>query len=348
MSRGSQGVWGVCLLMVLAACEDGRARLTVLSPLDAGVRDWVEATFEDAHPEMDLRWHAVPPDDLASALRSGDVSVVWGTPSWILAAAARDDLLEPPVAGPSWAASVPKGAGDPGNRWLPAFADPVVLAFNPDSIARSRAPRDWPGLLHPQWTGDLAWPDANASEYGAVIVASRVSMGLAETGDLNAGFDWLSRADAIVGDYVPDDDELARRLSGGFALVAPLPLSIAERARLEGRSLEYRVPEDETPTLVYGVAVLSGAEDPAAAAAFVDWVGLPEQVTGLAVRFALMPVDPTAAAAVPGSALASIVAGLRYAIPPADTLAEHLDEWVRRWRTTIQGRHPRVLQAALP
>jgi len=348
MSRGTKGLWGTCLLVALGACVDGRTRLVVLSPLDEMVRDWVEAAFEEANPGVDLRWEAVPPGEMESALRGSDAAVVWGPPAWILAAASRDGLLEPPVTGPSWAGSIPEGLVDPGRRWLPAFADPVVLAFNPDSIARSRAPRDWLGLLHPQWTGDLAWPDANASESGALIVGSRVTIGLAKTGDVNAGFDWLSRVDAIVGDYVPDDEELARRLHAGFALVGPLPLSVAERARAQGRSLEYRIPEDETPTLVRGVAVLRGAKDPTVAAAFVDWVGLDEQVMGLASRFAFMPADPAAAGAVPGSALASIAAGLRYAIPPADTLAEHLDEWVERWRTTVQGRHPRAIQTALP
>lgn len=347
MSRGVMAVRGACLVVALAGCSDSRTPLTVLSPLDEEVRDWVEAAFEEANPDVDLRWDAVSGREVASALRSGRAAVAWGPPSWVLAAAARDGLLEPPASGPSWAASVPEGLGDPERRWLPAFADPVVLAFNPDSISRGRAPRDWLGLLHPQWTGDLAWPDANASESGAVIVASRVTRGLAETGDLNAGFDWLSRADAIVGDYVPDDAELARRLYAGFALVAPLPLSVAEGARSQGRSLEYRIPEDETPTLLTGIAVLKGADDPATAAAFVEWVGLPEQTMELAARFVLMPVDPATATAVPGSALASIAAGLRYAIPPADTLAQHLDEWVQRWRTTVQGRHLRIIRAAL-
>jgi len=339
---GARGAACTAAALACLGCADARTSLRVVSPLDPEVLEWAEAAFEAEHPDLDILWSAATTGDARERLAGGDVDVWWGAPSWALARAASEGALRSPTPVPAWAAVLPAGMGDPEGLWLPTLADPLVLAFNPDSLSRGRAPRDWIDLLHPRWAGVIAWPDANATESGAAIVGTHVLVDGAQTGDTLAGLDWMGRVDRNVRDYLPDDRAVARRVMEGFASVAPLPLSVAERYRAAGRSLDYRIPESPTPAIVRGAAIGASTIHPDAAAMFLTWLGAPEQVRTMAERFALAPADPVRVTAPPGSALAILLAGLRYEIVPAGALAAGLEVWVDRWRTAVQGRAPRV------
>ncbi|HSM59341.1 MAG TPA: extracellular solute-binding protein [Longimicrobiales bacterium] len=335
------------LTLLVGACSGGERVLVGLSPLDGEVLAWAEGAFEEDHPGIDLRWRRVPGEEVAAELvaSDGEIGLVWGVPSWVLAGAAAGGLLSALEASPEWAAALPPELRDREDAWLATLTDPVVLAFNTDSLARSRAPRDWLGVLHPMWSGSVAWPDAGATESGALIVGTRVAADGARTGDPDAGFDWLARVDANVDAYLAADGDPARLIASGAMLVGVSLLSAVEAERRAGRPVDYRVPESPTPVLVRGAAVPAGTPDLAAATTFVDWVGRPEQARALMDRFALLPAAPgLAEEASPGSALAVAAAAVRFAAVDADTLAARLGAWVQRWRTEVQGRAPRVLR----
>lgn len=335
------------LTLLVGACSEGERVLVGLSPLDGEVLAWAEGAFEEDHPGIDLRWRRVPGEEVAAELAAseGEIGLVWGVPSWVLAGVAADGLLSPLGASPGWAAALPPELRDREDAWLATLTDPVVLAFNTDSLARSRAPRDWIDVLHPMWSGSVAWPDAGATESGALIVGTRVAVDGARTGDPDAGFDWLARVDANVDAYLAGDGDPARLIGSGAMLVGASLLSAVEAERRAARPVDYRVPESPTPVLARGAAVAAGAPDPAAAAAFVDWVGRPQQARELMDRFALLPAPPgLAEEASPGGALAAAAAAVRPALVPPDTLAARLRPWVERWRAEVQGRAPRVLR----
>jgi hypothetical protein len=59
--------------------------------------DWVEQRYEADHPDTDLRWIQIPPEETLRLLREGAAEewpdVWWGAPAWLLATAAGEDRL---------------------------------------------------------------------------------------------------------------------------------------------------------------------------------------------------------------------------------------------------------------
>jgi len=332
----------VALPLALVAC--GRAPdVTVYTPLEPAVVGWAREAFSTTHPDVALRMEPVAPGALLGRLRAEredpSARVVWGAPSWVLAAAAAEGLLatEPP----SWAASLPQRLRDPGGRWTASLVDPIVLAFDHEQLSRSRAPRDWIDLLHPRFAGEVLVPEPGADPGGTVLLGARAQASMRDHGDILDAIDWLRRLDGQTLRYEADEDAMVRSLGRGSARVALLRLSRAEAARRAGGSLAYMVPESGGPLLVEAVGVTAGGDDARDARAFVAWLGTAEATDGLSEKLHRVPAtlvaEPAKLTWLPDAAIA-----LGGEAPDADTLAAHLDAWLERWRRDARGRGPKV------
>lgn len=340
--------------LALLACADARTTAVVYASVDARVAEWAADAFRDAHPDHAVRIVTFAGDEAVRRLRSEsggpEADVVWGLPSWRLAEAASSGLLE--AAAPGWAADVPDALKDAGGRWVGVSADPLVLAFNTDSLSRSRAPRDWVDLLHPRWSGEILLPEPGPVDAMTTLLAQRLWVAQQEYGDAMQGMDWFARLDAWRGGYFADAEEAARALAEGRGVLALLPLSVAEATRGAGRAVDYRVPETGTPMLVRGVALVAGAPHREAALAFLEWLGSEEAVSGLLDRAPLLPARsfPTGVAseggfhpggAAPGASHPWIARVAPALIPrwfPPDAVAGQVDGWVAAWRDDVRGR----------
>ena len=342
--RPGRRATGAAAALALALTGCGRAHeVTVYTALEPAVLDWAAKAFGRAHPDMALRFVPVASTDLLARLRAERVEpaaqVVWGVPTWTLAAAAADGLLA--ADAPAWAAALPNPLRDAQGRWAASLLDPIVLAFDHEELSRSRAPRDWIDLFHPRFSGEVLVPEPGADDGGSVLLGERAAASMAAHGDVLDAVDWFKRLDGQCKRYEPDEDDLLRRLGRGDGHVAPVRLSRAEAARRAGSSVAYVVPESGGPLLVEGVAMVAGARDPGAARAFVAWLGSPEATAGLADTLHRVPAtlvaDPGRLAWLPDAAVA-----LAGEVAPADTLAAHLDGWIESWRRDARGRGPKV------
>jgi iron(III) transport system substrate-binding protein len=328
--------------LALAAC--GRAHeVTVYTTLGEEVVAWAEEAFASARPDVALDFVSVASRDLLARLRAERedpaAGVVWGAPSWTLAAAAEEGLLAP--GAPSWAAALPEELRDPEGRWAASLVDPIVLAFDHEALSRSRAPRDWIDLFHPRFAGEVLVPEPGADEGGSALLAVHAEASLEAHGDILAAIDWFRRLDGVCKRYEADQEVLLRRLSRGDGQVAPVRLSGAEAARRADVGVAYVVPESGGPLIVEAVALVAGAEEREAARAFVEWLGTPEATQGLADALHRVPAalvrEPGRLGWLPDAAIA-----LAGDVPGAGAMAAHLDGWVARWRADARGRGPKL------
>ena len=95
--------------LALAACSgDGRTPLVLYSPHGRDLLQLMERSFEERHPEVDVRWLDMGSQEVYDRLRSEaanpQADVWFGGPQTIFARGAGEGLLAP--FRPSWAAAV--------------------------------------------------------------------------------------------------------------------------------------------------------------------------------------------------------------------------------------------------
>ena len=107
----------VLALSLSAACHDARTPVVVYSPHGRDLLQLFESTYEQAHPEVDVRWLDMGSQEVVDRLRSEranpQADVWFGAPATLFARAAADGLLAP--YRPSWVGAIPatsRGDGD--------------------------------------------------------------------------------------------------------------------------------------------------------------------------------------------------------------------------------------------
>ena len=119
-------LWRLSFLLVLlasfaGACKrDGRTPIVVYSPHGRDLLSLVEAEYERAHPEVDVRWLDMGSQEVYDRLRSEksnpQADVWYGGPDTIFARGVKDGLLA--ANRPDWADAVAPASRHPGDRYL--------------------------------------------------------------------------------------------------------------------------------------------------------------------------------------------------------------------------------------
>jgi iron(III) transport system substrate-binding protein len=335
--RLSLAVPGVSLVACGADVE--RTPLVVRTTLPRELRDFVEASFEEGHPDIDVRFTEGGPKgslhELQIASDTAPFDVWWGAPGTVLERAADAGLLAPHR--PSWVAQ--PGVGEPSAEglWQATLITPFVIAFNREHVPLARAPTDWIDVFHFRWAEKVHLPDPTGSDEAAYFVGAMVTEGLREDGDLDRGFDWLDRLDTQVELYVPGSAEAINGLETGLALLSILPRADVESARAAGKDwLYYRLPESGTPMLVRGVAIVRSSEVTGAAARFIDHLGRPEVATEAKFYTRWQPAHGGVDMSRFPSDFEIDQAWTPYALA-IDTIAAEVDRWVTRWDLEVRG-----------
>ena len=245
----SSATLGAALCLSLTSCRPvPEHTLVVLSPFDEDTFQSLEQAFERDFPDVDVRLRVVTDADAIEWLSQAShrADVWWGMrPESLLLAEASAPV---PVAG-----------------------SPFVIAFNRDSTALGRAPRDWTDLRHARWRGSLALLDPDTYPDGRDLISGMIALALREGQDLASALDGLSRLDATAAGYWPEPDAAVSSLRTGEATVAILPLHAVESLARRYSWLHYRIPETGRIGVIRGAIVLDGTGNPDLAARFVEY-----------------------------------------------------------------------------
>lgn len=263
------------VLSVLSCHPDKRTPLVVYSPHGRDQLVLLEHAFEARHPDIDVRWLDMGSQEILDRVRFERVNPqadVWfGGPTTIFDRGVADSLLAP--YRPAWAASVdPRGVG-PSDLYYPAYRTPAVIAYNDRLVPAKEAPRDWDDVLEPRWHDKVLIRDPIASGTMRAIWGLIIERSLRMTGDTTAGMAWLRRLDGQTKSYALNPAILDARLARGEGLITLWDLPDILISRSKGMPFGYVFPRSGTVVIDDAIGLVRGARHPAAARAFIDFVG---------------------------------------------------------------------------
>jgi len=321
-------------------CGDHRTPVVVYSPHGRDLLLLIEQRYEALHPDIDVRWLDMGSQEVYDRVRSeranpqGDV---WfGGPDTIFARGATDGLLA--AYRPSWADAVPERSRGPNDLYFGVYRTPPVLVYNSDALRPEQAPHDWDDLLDPKWKGRIVIRDPLASGTMRVIFGMILARSVAQTGDEQAGWNWLRRLDASTSEYAQNPALFYEKLVRQEALVSAWDLTDILLQQKMGSPIGYTFPTSGTPVIDDAIGLIKGAPHPAAAKAFIDWVGERDAVTLAADKAFRLPTRTD----LPADALpAWAQRALREMVPARvdwNLMAEKGSEWMAKWDRTVRGR----------
>ena len=267
------------VLSVLSACfTDHRTPVVLYSPHGRDQLVLLERAFEARRPDIDIRWLDMGSQEILDRLRFERVNPqadVWfGGPSPIFERGIKDSLLVP--YRPAWADKVERRAVGPGDLYYPVYRTPAVIAFNSRAVSRAEAPRDWDEVLEPKWKNKVIIRDPMASGTMRAIWGLILERSLRKTGDTAAGMAWLRRLDGQTKTYTISPALLYEKLARQEGLVSLWDLQDILISVSKGMPLGYVFPRSGTVVIDDAIGLVRGSRHPAAARAFIDYVGSPE------------------------------------------------------------------------
>ncbi len=323
----------------LAGCGDSRTPVVLYSPHGRDLLSLLETTYEASHPNIDVRWLDMGSQEVFDRIRSEKANPqadVWfGGPDTIFGRGAEEGLLQP--YRPSWADAVPAGSRDPNNLYFGAYRSMPVLVYNTDAVSAADAPKDWDDLLDPRWRGQVLIRDPLASGTMRTMFGMILARSVDETGSPDRGFEWLRRLDGQTKQYVLNPalmiEELARR--EGLVTVWDLTDILWQQKR--GKPLGFNFPTSGTPVIDDSIGLVAGARHPAAAKAFIDWVGSPEAQRLAADKAFRLPARTDLSRADLPAWARDVLSRLVSAKVDWKLIEERGPDWMTTWDRTIRG-----------
>jgi iron(III) transport system substrate-binding protein len=174
-------------------------------------------------------------------------------------ALSQESLLASYVS-PEGKTGFPPGAIDPNGRWSAIYTRQYVIAYNTQSVPQSKAPKDWPDLLDPQWKGQFAMDDSDIEWYASMLEYLGREKGLALMRGLAQQNPQIRRGHTLL---------MALLKAGDFPLAIVLAHE-AGQAKKAGAPIEWVKTVDPIVTSPSQVAIAAKALHPKAARLLVD------------------------------------------------------------------------------
>ena len=333
-----------CFLLLVAtvACSgDERTVLTVYSPHGKELLEYFELGFEKANPKIDVQWVDMGSQEVLERIRAEKANPqadVWfGAPAEAFDRATKENLLEPYT--PTWANAIDAEGKDANHNWYGTYLTPEVIAYNTAAVTKEEAPKDWDEVLDPKWKGKVLIRDPIASGTMRAIFGAMMARGIAQTGNPEAGYEWLRKLDGQTREYVLNPTILYQKLGRqqGVITLWDMP-DIATLKQRVGIPVDYIIPRSGTPMLVDGIAIVKGSKHPREARLYYEYVSTPQAFSDAAEKFLRIPARTD----LDVNKMPEWIREAKAAIKPMPVdrqlMAQHLDEWMKYWDANIRNR----------
>lgn len=318
----------------------GRTPLVLYSPHGRDLLTLFEKKYEELRPTVDVQWLDMGSQEVYDRVRTeaanpqGDV--FFGGPASILARAADENLLE--AYRPAWADAIAPAGRDAKDRYFALYRTPPILVYNEKAVSAAEAPQDWDDLLAPRFKGQVLIREPVASGTLRTIFGFILARSQAETGNLEAGWQWLRQLDAQTKEYVSNPALLHLKMERQEGLVTCWELTDILFQRKRGAPLGYVFPKSGSPVIADSVGLVRGARHAEEARLFLDWVGSREtQVLAARELYRLPARTDVPLEDLPDWAR-DAAAHLVEAEVDWSFVAAHQNEWMQTWDSTIRGR----------
>jgi iron(III) transport system substrate-binding protein len=322
----------------------GRTVVTVYSPHGTELLTHYEQAFEREQPTIDVQFVDMGSQEVLErvrAERANPQADVWfGATSEIFDRAAGEGLLD--AYRPTWADAVPAEARHVQDLWYGTYLTPEVLVYSSAAIDSAAAPQDWDDLLAPRWRQKVLVRDPLASGSMRAIWGAILARSIAQTGNTDAGWDWLRRLDGQTKEYTLNPTLLFQKLARQEGVVSLFAMpDVAMARRRDNLPVNFIIPRSGTPLLVDAIAIVKGTKHPGEARAYYEFVTSRSAILDAVREFVRIP----ARADIPADSLPD---WLRSAMPllrpmPVDRhlIADSLDVWMTYWDAQVRNRSRR-------
>lgn len=331
--------------LLLAGCskDDGRIPIVVYSPHGEDILRDFERSFEQAHPEADVRpfnYSSVAClDKLRAEAANPSCDLLWGTTWATHAQLAAEGLLEP--YRPSFRVALAADRADREDRFTAQFVMPQVIIYNRDALQPAEAPQSWDELTDPKWRDRiiLRFPMPASGMRGAFSWLVAWKGGPAA--DPAPGFAFLRGLARNTKRYAADPTELfeaVKKDQNAVASIWNLTDALFQRDRYR-YPLGTILPVEGVPVLLDCIALTANpardARRAELARAFYEFVSTHDALERLMVDHWRIP----ARGDVPRERMPAWLKDLAFTplpVDPAIPLA-HEAEWMRRWDEEVKG-----------
>lgn len=233
---------------------------------------------------------------------------------------------------PSWANDLPENLKSPDSVWYATMQTPVVFFYNSEKLAKEDVPKTWADLADPRYEGKICSRDGLSSSQRATVASILYTYD--KKGEIDAAWDYLKKLDANTKSYYNSGSQHFQAVGKGEAPVSyGVHSAIIQNRDKNNLPLEIVIPEDGAVLIPDGVAAINKAPHPAAAAAFVEFVGSEEVQAMLANQFQRYPVLKAATKQGPDWMQVEMTAmDIDWA-----KLSEKEGEWIQKWEDEIRS-----------
>ena len=329
----------ICTAVGLLACGDSRTPLVIYSPHGRELLSECERLFEDAHPDVDVRWYPMGAEVGIERVRAEaanpQADLWWGGPSVLFEQAERESLLAPYQ--PTWHEHAWPAAFSPRHHWYGTFRTVKVIGYNDQRLSPETAPQDWDDLLDPRWRGQVVIRSPMESGTMKSLFSAMVCRFYSQDGRPDRGYDWLRRLDANTKAYAASPAALMMMIGRQEGLVTLWDLTdILLQRREQAMPIWFAIPRSGALVLNEGIAVVRGARHPRLAEQFYEFVTTKEALRWQAEDFFRLPARTDIAF----DDLPDWLRSLSITALDVDwqVLGEHRGEWMRYWEQRIKNR----------
>lgn len=322
-----------------ASNKSGKVNLVLYSTHGKELLTEFENLFEQANPQVDVRWMDMGSQDVLDRIRSEkenpQADIWWGAPSVLFQQAERENLIQP--FKPSWAEQVSKESHSPTDGWYGSYETPEVIAYNSTVLRPDSVPQDWDELLDRKWRGKIILRDPLASGTMRTIFCAMIFRAYQGSGSPQAGFDWLKKLDANTKDYVANLTLLSQKLARqeGVLTVWNMPDIELQREKYH-YPLAYVIPSSGTPVVTDGIAIVAGSKNFERAKLFYEFVTSQESLILAAEKFFRIPCRQD----IPAERLPEWITktSIRHMQVDWRILEQKSAEWMRFWDIEIRNK----------
>lgn len=316
-------------LETASASSDENGVLMVYSPQAAEERGvWIKEHAEAALG-FEINFLSAKGGELSERLRAeknnSQADVIMGLVQTAMYQLKEEDLITPYV--PSWTEGLPEVYQDPDGYFNSYWQTPIVIGYNTDYV--TNPPASWQDLIKEEYKGLYSIGVNTKQTVRTYIVGMLWPYYDAEIDDItDEGWEFLKAlyANAYMLPADSNADVYAMFKDGTLPITLDWFGGAKARSEANEAPIAYVKPENGTPIVAEGIAIVKGTKLEEKAKAFIEWWGSPETMAAYANEFAQAPAHPDAIALCSDEVKAEAEMFTAQEID-WEVCARHMDDW---------------------
>ena len=197
---------------------------------------------------------------------------------------------------PSWAKVVDMTLGDKDGYYYPIVVQPLLLAYNPKSVAKDAAPKDWTDLAKPEFKDKTTLLAVNGGTAKTILasILVRYTDPKGTYGISNQG--WEAIKNLIQNQHIAADGEdyWGNAISGKRPMLMMWGSGLLQNEKSRSVDFDFMVPEVGVPYVVEQVAIFKNSKKTELAKQFAEWFGSAKIQSEWSAKFGTTPAHPDA------------------------------------------------------